>query len=154
MEKVLFYRCEKCGNMVVSLGEGVGAISCCGQPMNALVANSTEAAGEKHVPVAVIEGEKIEVNVGSVDHPMTVDHYIEWVALATGKKVEIINLKPGMKPKAVFTFDITEDEADEIEELGANCEGQPCTFSYDDNPAEKIDVYAYCNIHGLWKAEI
>jgi superoxide reductase len=86
---------------------------------------------------------------------MTVDHYIEWIALATGKKVEIIYLKPEMKPKAVFTFDISEEEtAFEDEELGANCEGQPCNFVYDENPEEKIIVYAYCNIHGLWKAEI
>ena len=149
MGEVSFYRCEKCGNMVASVKVGGGTLACCGQSMTKLVANSTDAAKEKHVPVAVVEGDKINVAVGSVEHPMTAEHYIEWIALVAGKKVEIVHLKPGMKPKAVFTYDSSEND-----EVVPNCEGQPCNFVYNKNPAEKVVVYAYCNLHGLWKAEL
>jgi desulfoferrodoxin FeS4 iron-binding domain len=89
MELVSFYRCEKCGNMIASVKVGGGTLTCCGQPMTKLIANSTDAAKEKHVPVAAVEGDKIKVTVGSVEHPMTAEHYIEWIALAAGKKLKL-----------------------------------------------------------------
>jgi Desulfoferrodoxin len=62
-----------------------------------------------------------------------------------------------MKPKAVFTYDNSEHEiifTGENDEVVPNCEGQPCNFVYNENSAKKVVVYAYCNLHGLWKAEL
>lgn len=124
MANVVFYRCEVCGNMVALIKNGGGTLVCCGQDMKKLEANSTDAATEKHVPVVVKEDGKIKVTVGSTIHPMLDTHYIEWIALDTGDRLQIAYLKPGMEPKAVF------------EDAAAGT------------------VYEYCNLHGLWKAEI
>lgn len=123
MSNVDFYRCELCGNMVALIKKGGGTLTCCGQAMTKLEANSTDAAQEKHVPVVTREGGKLKVSVGSVLHPMLPEHHIEWIALATEDKVEIVYLKPGMEPKAEF------------------------------NEVASGTVYEYCNLHGLWKAE-
>lgn len=123
MSIIEFYRCEKCGNIVTLIKKGGGTLSCCGQAMTKLEANSTDAAKEKHVPVVTKENGKIKVAVGSTLHPMLQEHYIEWIALVADGKVEFKFLKPGEDPKAEFA---------EVES-GA--------------------VYAYCNLHGLWKAE-
>jgi superoxide reductase len=124
MSNVEFYRCELCGNMVALIKKGGGELVCCGQPMTKLSANSTDAAQEKHVPDVAESEDKIKVTVGSTIHPMTEEHYIEWIALAADDKVEIKYLKPGDKP--VVEFD----------EVKSGC------------------VYAYCNLHGLWKTEL
>ena len=156
MEKVLLYSCKKCGNVVMSLRDCGSEMTCCGEPMIKLVANSTEASNEKHLPVAVVDGSKITVTVGSEYHPMNPDHYIEWIALTMGEKFELIYLEPGILPKAIFTYDSIQEEdplTPEEDEFLANCEGQPCNFIYDDIPVKKFTVYAYCNIHGLWKQE-
>jgi superoxide reductase len=118
-----FYRCERCGNIVALLKKGGGTLTCCGQAMTKLEANTTDAAKEKHVPVVVREGGKIKVSVGSVPHPMLPEHHIEWIALVSGDKVEFRFLKPGEEAKAEF---------DEV---------------------ASGTVYEYCNLHGLWKAE-
>lgn len=123
MANVKFYRCEKCGNMVAQIKDGGGTLTCCGQAMVKLDANTTDAAQEKHVPEVVKENGRIKVAVGSVLHPSLPEHYIEWVALVTDAKVQIAYLEPGMEPKADF------------EEV------------------EHGTVYEYCNLHGLWKAE-
>lgn len=123
MSELEFYRCEKCGNIVALLQNGGGTLNCCGQAMTKLVANSTDAAKEKHVPVVTKENGKIRVAVGSVPHPMQAEHLIEWIVLVSGSRVEIAHLKPGAEPKAEF-----ED-------------------------AVSGTVYAYCNQHGLWKAD-
>jgi superoxide reductase len=123
MSNVEFYRCEKCGNMVTLLKNGGGTLTCCGQAMTKLEANSTDAAQEKHVPVVVKENGKIKVTVGSVLHPMLPEHHIEWIALVSGDRVEFAFLKPGQDPKAEFAG------------------------------AESGTVYEYCNLHGLWKAD-
>jgi len=157
MENTLFYICEKCGNTVESIKVGGGTLTCCGQEMTKLVANSTDAAKEKHVPVAVKEGEKIEVKVGSIEHPMTAEHFIEWIALVADGKVEIVHLKPGMVPKAEYGYSIEEDKkifTGKEDEVVLNCEGQPCNFVYNKPTARKVTVYAYCNLHGLWKTEL
>jgi superoxide reductase len=124
MAEMVFYRCELCGNIVAVVKNGGGKLVCCGQPMTKLDPNTTDAAQEKHVPVVVQEAGKIKVSVGSVAHPMVAEHFIEWIAVVAEEKVELIYLKPGMEPKAEF--------------LGS----------------KKAAIYAYCNLHGLWKTEI
>lgn len=123
MSKVVFYRCEICGNMVALIRSGGGTLTCCGQNMTKLEANTTDAATEKHVPFITREDGKIKVQIGSAIHPMLPEHHIEWIALESGDRLEIAYLKPGMDPKAEF------------------------------NDAESGTVYEYCNLHGLWKAE-
>ncbi|MGX8709589.1 desulfoferrodoxin family protein [Clostridium sp. KNHs216] len=123
MSKVVFYRCEICGNMVALIRSGGGTLTCCGQSMTKLEANTTDAATEKHVPFITREDGKIKVQIGSTIHPMLPEHHIEWIALESGDRLEIAYLKPGMDPKAEF------------------------------NDAESGTVYEYCNLHGLWKAE-
>ena len=124
MAEVEFYRCEHCGNMVALIKNGGGTLVCCGDPMTKLTAYSTDAATEKHVPVAIRQEDKIHVAVGSTLHPMLPEHHIEWIALVTGDRVDLKYLEPGQEPKAEF------DDVD----IGA--------------------IYAYCNLHGLWKAEL
>ncbi len=121
---VTFFKCNVCENMVALIKKGVGELVCCGQPMVELKGNTTEASYEKHIPVAVRENGQITVQVGSEIHPMTEKHYIEWIALVNNEGCEIISLAPGEEPKAVF-----------------------CN-------KENVDVYAYCNLHGLWKSEL
>lgn len=123
MAKMDFYRCEMCGNMVAVVKNGGGTLSCCGQEMTKLVANTTDAAKEKHVPDIAREDGMIKVSVGSTLHPSLPEHYIEWIALVTENQVQLTYLKPGMEPRAEFP---------EVES-GA--------------------VYEYCNLHGLWVAE-
>jgi superoxide reductase len=122
--EIAFFRCEVCGNMVGLIKSGGGQLVCCGKPMLKLEPNTTDAAVEKHVPVAVRKDGKIFVEVGSVAHPMTEQHYIEWIAIVTENGTERISLSPTDEPKAVF------------------CD------------KENAEVYAYCNLHGLWKADV
>ena len=121
---VAFLRCEKCGNIVELIKDAGVDVMCCGQPMGKLEAGTIDASKEKHIPVATREDGKINVVVGSVEHPMIDAHYIEWIALVTDNGIERINLSPGDDPKAVFC-----DRTD-------------------------VDVYEYCNIHGLWKSSL
>ena len=125
MAEVTFYRCAKCGNLVMLVNDGGGTLSCCGEPMKKLVAGSVDAAVEKHVPAIELEGERISIKVGEVEHPMLEEHYIEWIALANDGRAIIKYLKPGEEPTARFR-------------VAAGSHGT---------------VYAYCNLHGLWKAE-
>lgn len=157
MSEAVFYRCERCGNIVALLKSGGGTLNCCGQDMTKLVANSTDASQEKHVPVIKKEGNKFIVEVGSVAHPMAAEHYIEWIALETNGRLEVVHLKPGMKPQAEFVS--SEEMQEEIytgenDEEVLNCEGQPCNFVVNKVPEAKVTAYAYCNLHGLWKAEL
>lgn len=122
--KVIFYRCEVCGNIVGLIKNGGGQLVCCGKHMTKLEANTTDAAQEKHVPFVERKDGKIYVQVGSTEHPMVDNHYIEWIALVTDKVTERVSLSPGEKPEAVF-----EDK-------------------------ENAVIYAYCNLHGLWKTEL
>ena len=123
MAEKKFYVCELCGNIVGVVKHGGGQLVCCGQPMKELTPNTTDAAQEKHVPVVTQESGKIKVTVGSVLHPMLTEHYIEWIALVSGEKMELVFLKPGEEPKAYFSG------------MGTGT------------------AYAYCNLHGLWKAD-
>jgi len=117
------YKCEICGNIVEVLHTGGGQLVCCGQPMNLLEENTTDAAQEKHVPVIEKSGNQVTVTVGSVEHPMEEKHFIEFIELLADGKVYRKFLKPGEKP--VATFEIT---------------------------AENISAREFCNLHGLWKA--
>ena len=126
MKKTKFYICPHCGNLVEMVHDaGVNPV-CCGQKMNELVPNTVEASGEKHIPVVTREGDKLVVNVGSVDHPMLDAHFIQWVYVETEQGAQRKMLKPGEAPHAEFW-------------LG------------DDKP---VAVYEYCNLHGLWKTEL
>ncbi|MCR5770905.1 MAG: desulfoferrodoxin [Butyrivibrio sp.] len=121
-----FFVCEVCGNFVEMIKESGAPMSCCGQKMKELVPGTSDGAVEKHVPVCKVEGNKVTVMVGSVEHPMTPEHYIEWIAIETTKGEQRKVLKPEDKPCAEF-------------ELSA-----------DDSV---VAAYAYCNLHGLWKSE-
>ena len=120
-----FFKCELCGNIISVLKDGGGPLSCCGQKMAELIPGTTDAAQEKHVPVASVEGDKVVVKVGSVEHPMTDAHYIEWIAIETTSGCQLKQLTPQDAPEAVFKL----------------AEGQSFKAAY-----------AYCNLHGLWKS--
>lgn len=120
-----FYICEHCGNIVVKVRDKKVPVFCCGQKMAELVPGTTDAATEKHVPVVEINGNKVLVKVGEVEHPMQDVHYIEWVIVETNKGYHKVDLNPGEKPA--------------VEVLLA--EGE-----------EFVCAYEYCNLHGLWKS--
>lgn len=120
-----FFRCKKCGQMVAIVKKKGCPIMCCGEPMEEIVAGTSDGAVEKHVPVYEVKNGKVFVKVGAAEHPMSEEHYIEWIALKTSSGNQRKALKPGDKPEAVFA--LLED--DEVEA-----------------------VYAYCNLHSLFKA--
>ncbi|MBE6032835.1 MAG: desulfoferrodoxin [Firmicutes bacterium] len=121
-----FYICGHCGN-IIAMVKNVGVpVMCCGQKMTELVPGTTDASQEKHVPSYKVEGNKVLVTVGEVEHPMTEDHYIEWISLQTKKGNQRKVLSPGDAPSVCFT--LCECDNDEVEA-----------------------VYAYCNLHSLWK---
>ncbi len=159
MGSELFFRCETCGNIVALIKVGGGELVCCGDPMIQLTPNSTDAAKEKHVPVTTITGDYLNATIGSVLHPMTSEHFIEWIAFAAENRLEIIFLKPDNKPKARFIFHPSIEDAkivnfDDNEDEVPNCEGGSCNFSYNEVADNNVIIYAYCNLHGLWKADI
>ena len=119
-----FYKCEICGKIVAMVKETPVDTMCCGQAMRELVPGTTDGAAEKHVPVYTLEGNTVKVKVGSVEHPMTDAHHIEWIAIETENGNQRQELKPGDKPEATFAL----------------------------VPRDKVkSVYEYCNLHGLWK---
>jgi superoxide reductase len=120
-----FYRCPVCGQIVAIVKETGSPLICCGQEMQEIKAGTSDGAREKHVPVYEVKGNIVTVNVGSVDHPMLPEHYIEWVVLQTKTGNQRKALNPGDAPKVSF----------------AMCDGD-----------EVVSVYAYCNLHSLWKA--
>jgi len=120
-----FYICEHCGNIIAKVKDAGVPVMCCGQKMKELVPGTTDAAIEKHVPVYHVDNNIVTVTVGSVEHPMLPEHYIEWISLQTRQGNQRKVLKPGDKPVASF----------------AMCDGD-----------EVEAVYAYCNLHSLWKA--
>ena len=118
------FKCNKCGNIVELLEDGKGILTCCGSAMEEIVANSVDASLEKHVPYTDIEEDMVYVKVGEVDHPMTEEHYITWVAAVYDDSILKYTFKPGEVPEAVFDYE------------------------------EGMVIYAYCNLHGLWKKEL
>lgn len=126
MKNTKFYVCPHCGNLVEMVNDaGVNPV-CCGQKMKELVPNTVDASGEKHIPTVQVENGIVEVNVGSVDHPMVDAHWIEWVQLVTDQGSFRKTLNPGEAPHVKFLL----------------------------SGEKPLAVYAYCNLHGLWKTEL
>ena len=124
---VKFYKCMHCGNIAVMVFDAGVPLVCCGEKMVELVADSQDAALEKHVPAVEVEGNKVIVNVGSVDHPMLEEHWIQFICLVTDKGYQTHPLAPGDAPHAEFVV----------------AEGET-----------PLKVYEHCNLHGLWVTEI
>ncbi len=116
------YRCDICGNIVQVIHDGEGELVCCGEPMKLLSEQTSDAPGEKHVPVVERMAGCTMVKVGIVPHPMAEDHYIEWIEIEVDGKAFRKFLTPGDAPEATF------------EVVG-----------------ELITAREYCNVHGLWK---
>ncbi|MGI5970095.1 MAG: desulfoferrodoxin family protein [Oscillospiraceae bacterium] len=127
MSESRFFICRHCGNLVGMIFNSGVSMECCGEAMEQLVAGSVDASEEKHVPVVKVEGNKVTVAVGSAEHPMLPEHYIQWIYLQTENGGQRKELKPGDKPEAVFML----------------AEGE-----------SPVAAFEYCNIHGLWKAEV
>ncbi len=127
MKLMEVYRCQHCALQVqVTAGAGVPAPICCGEPMALQLANTKEdVAKEKHIPVVETQGDGILVKVGSVEHPMTDAHYIEWIEVINGNYVNRYHLKPGDLPQAAFYVP----------------------------KSPKLIVRASCNIHGIWQLQ-
>ena len=119
----MFYYCRHCKQLVYAVKKTGANLVCCGENMQELVANTTDAANEKHVPVVTKENNKVHVKVGSVTHPMIPEHYIMWIAIKTNKGVYIHRLNPNEAPET--TFVLNEDEVLE-------------------------ETFEFCNLHMLW----
>ena len=117
------YKCEVCGNIVEVLHEGPGDLVCCNESMKLMEENTVDAAKEKHVPVIEKTADGYKVIVGSVAHPMTDEHYIEWISLCADGVTYRKYLQPGDAPEAEFCIQ-----------------------------ADSITAHEYCSLHGLWKA--
>ncbi len=120
-----FLKCDICGNIVGFVEDNGVPPYCCGVEMEELVAGVSDGAHEKHVPVATVEGNTVSVVVGEVEHPMIASHYISWIALET---------KEGNQRKVISDV-------------------PKCSFTITDGD-EACAVYAYCNLHGLWKTTL
>ncbi len=121
-----FYICRHCGNVIEKVHDAGVPVVCCGEKMEALVPNTVEASEEKHLPVVTVQDGEVHVNVGSADHPMVDGHYIQWIVLETENGSQRRVLKPGDPPGVTFA-------------LGSE---------------KAVAVYAYCNLHGLWKTGV
>jgi len=126
MKNAKFYICPHCGNIVEMVHDAGPKPFCCGQRMQELVPGSVDASHEKHVPDVKVGEAEVEVNVGSVNHPMEEVHWIEWVQLVSDKGSYKKWLNPGEAPNVRFLL----------------------------NGEKPLAVYAYCNLHGLWKKEL
>lgn len=121
-----FFICKHCGNLIGLIHDSGVPVICCGEPMTELAANTTDASKEKHVPVIETASGTVTVKVGSVPHPMTEEHSIQWIYLLTEQGGQRKCLSPGSEPQAVFAL------------------------THGD---KALAAFAYCNLHGLWKAE-
>jgi superoxide reductase len=123
---VHIYKCQACGNTAAMIVDTGVPMMCCGMDMDAIEANTVDASAEKHVPVISLDGNSVEVCVGSVAHPMTQEHCIEWIIVQTKQGRQSKYLSNTAAPAAKFLL----TDGDSI-----------------------TTAYAYCNLHGLWKAE-
>ena len=126
MCEIRFYVCEHCGNIVGLIHNAGVPMMCCGQKMTELTPNTVEARVEKHLPVVTVDGDKVTVEIGSAPHPMLEEHHIVWVYLQTDRGGQRKCLEIGAEPKVTFAL------ADE----------------------KPVSVFAYCNLHGLWKTDV
>ena len=127
MKKLVFYRCAHCGNIAIKLIDKRVPMMCCGEVMQELVPNTTDAAVEKHVPVVELIDGVVNVTVGSVLHPMTEEHLIERIVVETTNGYCVRNLLHTDTPNATYTLS---------------------------NGEELVAVYEYCNLHGLWEYRV
>lgn len=127
MKELKVFKCLTCGNIIEKVVDKGVPVMCCGKPMVELVANTSDGAGEKHVPVVEVNGNKVTVRIGEVQHPMLAEHYIQFIYVLTDKGLMRKDLNPEEAPEATFVLD--EDE-------------------------KVVAVYEYCNLHGLWKTEL
>ncbi|NMP38417.1 MAG: desulfoferrodoxin [Clostridiales bacterium] len=123
MCEIKFFICRKCGNLVGMIESSGVPMMCCGEKMQQLEPNTVEASAEKHLPVVRVQGDRLTVSVGSAAHPMTQEHHIAWIYLRTENGGQRRCLKANEPPEAVFVLD----------------------------GDEPLEVYSYCNLHGLWK---
>lgn len=127
MKDLKFSYCDVCKKVVLSVVDKAVPTVCCGKPMTVLTANTTDAATEKHVPVVEVKDSQVVVNVGSVEHPMTEEHHISFIAVVFEDGSYMVkDLEHTGKPEAVFP-------------IGAS---------------KPVAAYEFCNLHGLWKYEI
>ena len=125
---MLFFKCDKCGNFITFLGNKSGCTpECCGETMKEITPNTVDAAVEKHVPDVTVAGNKVTVKVGSVEHPMMAEHYIQFIILETENGFKKVDLKPGDVPCAEFLL----------------ADGE-----------KAVAAYEYCNLHGLWTKDL
>ncbi|NLC48667.1 MAG: desulfoferrodoxin [Tenericutes bacterium] len=124
-EELKFYICKHCGNVIVKLENSGVPVVCCGEKMGELVPGTVDASVEKHIPVVEIVDDTVNVKVGDVPHPMTEEHYISWILIVTQSGYQVKYLNINKEAEASFKVD------------------------------EKVlEVYEYCNIHGLWKKTV
>lgn len=126
-EQQKFFICRHCGNIIGLINNAGVPLICCGEEMTELVPNTTDAAFEKHVPVIKMNNNIVTIDIGSIAHPMTEEHHISWVYIQTEKGGQRKTLNPNDNPSVNFA--LTGDDKLEM-------------------------AFAYCNLHGLWKAEI
>ena len=122
-----FYICPTCGNVIELVEDHGIPVFCCGQKMDELVPNTVEAAVEKHIPVATVENGVLKVSVGEVEHPSIAAHWIPFIAVKAGDLVMRRSIKATEKPEAIFPLGDFKGE---------------------------VEVYAWCNLHGMWKSTI
>ena len=127
MSNTKYYICEKCGNLVEVVNASGVPMVCCGQKMTYLEPGTVEASREKHIPVVKVDGNLVRAEVGSVTHPMSEEHSILWISLETDRGVYRKHLAPTDAPVAEFAL----------------ADGEV-----------PVAIFAYCNLHGLWKVDI
>lgn len=117
------YKCKICGNVIEVFVEGKGELVCCGQPMALMDEKNKEGVGEKHLPVVEETKNGILVKVGSVEHPMTPEHWIQFIEVIT-KDGLVLRKDLTYKDKPQAEFNVIKDNIASIRE--------------------------FCNVHGLW----
>lgn len=119
------YECMVCGNVLEVLKDSAIVPNCCSRSMSLIKPNTNEKGlVEKHVPVYIKDGDTVTIEVGEIVHPSTEEHHIEWIALETKESLYRKKLNALDHPYAVFTLQSDDEEI--------------------------VNIYAYCNIHGLW----
>ena len=126
MAKQRFFRCSHCGNIIAFVKDMGPSVVCCGEKMQEIIPGTSDGAAEKHVPVIETDGDTVKVRIGEIAHPMTDEHYIEWISIETVEGNQRKELGPDSAPEAAFAL-VPGDSV--------------------------VGAYAYCNLHGLWKSE-
>ena len=123
--KIRFFICNHCGNIIAMVRDNGIPVYCCGEKMEEIIPGASDGAQEKHSPVYNVNGETVTVSVGAAEHPMTTEHYIEWVCIESSEGLQFKKLSPNASPRVSFSLSKNE---------------------------KVIAVYAFCNLHSLWKS--